>query len=97
VRIREGANDIAGSEKAQLDPWFRNEGTAGRSCLSLGIKMNSQYTLWVELLQLCINCIMQKRISYDLENLSTVIESARFEGLTPVRLKIHIFRDVMPH
>jgi hypothetical protein len=67
VRIREGANDIAGSEKAQLNPWHRNEGTAVWSCLSLGITMKSQYTLWMERLQLCINCIVQKRISYVLE------------------------------
>jgi hypothetical protein len=41
----------------------------------------------MERLQLCTNCVVQKRISYVLENLSTVVESARFEGLTPVRLK----------
>ena len=63
MRIREGTNDIAGSGKAQLNPWHRNEGTAVWSLLSLGIKMNSQYTLWMERLQLYINCILQKRLS----------------------------------
>lgn len=67
MRIREDANDIAGSEKVQLDPWHHNEGTAVWSCLSLGITMNSQYTLWMERLQLCTNCIVQKCISYVLQ------------------------------
>jgi hypothetical protein len=86
VRISESANDTAGSEKAQLDRGHRNDGSAVRSCLSLAIEMNSQYTLWMERLQLCINCVVQKLISYVLENLSTVVHSARFEGLTPLRL-----------
>ena len=85
MRIREGANDNAGSEKAQLDSWHRNEGTAVWSCVSLGITMNTQYTLWMERLQLCTNRIVQKRISYVLENLSTVVALARFEGVTSVR------------
>ena len=72
MRIREGATNIAGYEKAQLNPGHRNEGTAVWCCLLIVIKTNSQYTLWMERLQLCTNCIVQKRISYILENLSTV-------------------------
>jgi hypothetical protein len=54
---------------------------AVRCWLSLGIKMNSQNTLWMEHLQPWTNCIMQKRISYDLETCSLWVNRRDLKAL----------------